>query len=185
MTFLEGISRWTEVHRSVRQHRANSKPTVRSHGPVSVLDAALYVAPPPTDDSQPSNTLVCAITTPLLLQSWGRIFNSERNNLGTRLCLFSNTVDRINQPSSGVCLQRNVSPCFQRCGQYEVQLWQKGINPWWGPWRIWRWIRVTVEPRTPSGHPACLCAAPRHTSPMRMEGTAGIWPTPCAVDTTA
>lgn len=85
------------------QHRANSKPTVRSNGPVSVLDAVLYVAPPPTDASQPSNTLVCAITTPVLLQSWGRIFNSERNNLGT-LWLFSKTVDRISsQAVAFVC----------------------------------------------------------------------------------
>lgn len=73
------------------QYRAHSKGTVRSNGPFSVLDAVLYVAPPPTDASQPSNTLVCAIITPLLLQSWGRIFNSERNNLETRLCLCNNS----------------------------------------------------------------------------------------------
>ncbi len=184
MTFLEGISRWTEGHRTIMQHRANSKPTVRSNGPVSVLDAVLYVAPPPTDSSQPSNTLVCAITTPHAPSKLGA-HSVNATIWELVLCLFSNIVDRIKQPSSGVCLQRNVSPCFQPCGQYEVQLWQKGVNLWWGPWRIWRWIRVTVEPRTPSGHPACLCAAPRRTSPMRMEGTAGIWPTPCAVDTTA
>jgi len=73
------------------QYRAHSKATVRSNGPLSVLDAVLYVAPPPTDASQPSNTLACAIITPLLLQSWGRIFNSERNNLETRLCLYNNS----------------------------------------------------------------------------------------------
>lgn len=111
------------------QNRAHSKATVRSNGPFSVLDAVLYVAPPPTDASQPSNTLVCAITTPLLLQSWGRIFNSKRNNLETRLCISNSIVDRIKPSSSGVCLQSNVSPCFQPCGQYEVQLWQKGVNP--------------------------------------------------------